>query len=613
MLFKANVNLVKLNHFIVLFVVGIYGYPSFSFEYNSFIGFTFRCLSLIIYGMVFIFFVYSNKPLKNNNNSKNILNFKFGLSDLVKLIAIFLCLLIYFRRELSSSITGDENYLYGASIEYSHYILEKIEDNFSLDNNIPARYLIGLIQLLIILLVVVIYIASEKLIIKNKMITYGFIIICLQFMHTIIFGGSFSYPYLEALPYFFLSPITLFLNLNPKIIAFFMFSCFIFYLYKLLLRQIKGVTVVLLVTAIFTINMMWDISLTINHSIYFVYIVSILLIKLLLNKKISTYEYLIAITLSTFRPTVFMLIIAIYFIENRSKIRIQNLVLNFVKYKDILSAVMLIQIPLFFGRFLDNLYAIRDVNNRNSLNLSSSVHQFTFNIINTDNVYLFLIFIFIILVCFKRQNLEFLLIFILTLLIFFLTAPSKNLEVPIYKVEILSPFLIASIIFFSSVEIRFIRSKVRHLMTILFLSSIIAFNYSESQKQLLPNVSWGQNYQLANSTPPSKYFTFAKVNYSKILLGINSKFQNCKFLDTTYDGAFLLSSNITTKNFVLISKSLTTNLEKIQVESDLNCLIVGNFPLNKFVELNSNLKRPFKLSESFRNKDLNTEVTVFRR
>jgi hypothetical protein len=97
------------------------------------------------------------------------------------------------------------------------------------------------------------------------------------------------------------------------------------------------------------------------------------------------------------------------------------------------------------------------------------------------------------------------------------------------------------------------------------------------------------------------------------LLGINSKFQNCKFLDTTYDGAFLLSSNITTKNFVLISKSLTTNLEKIQVESDLNCLIVGNFPLNKFVELNSNLKRPFKLSESFRNKDLNTEVTVFRR
>jgi hypothetical protein len=129
----------------------------------------------------------------------------------------------------------------------------------------------------------------------------------------------------------------------------------------------------------------------------------------------------------------------------------------------------------------------------------------------------------------------------------------------------------------------------------------------------MPNFSWGADYQLANSTESNKYFTNAKVSYSPVLAGINFRYKNCKFLDITYNSPFLLNSNITSSNFVSVSKSLTVNFKALEQNNRIDCVVVGNYPNEKFVDSNLKLTNSFVLSESHKDKNLETVLNVYRR
>lgn len=610
---SVPLNLHKINGFVVMYVIGIYGFPSFTFDSKSYYGLMVRISYLISFIILIAFFLYNQKKANRNEHKKQMVLLDFRLFDLLTFSAIFLFLLIYYRRELHSSITGDENAVYGASIEYSHFLLEKIVAVGNFGSETIARYLIGLNQILVIFLVIVIFIATEKLIKKHKLVTYLFSLIGLQTIHNYIFGGSYSYPNLETVPYFFISPIVLLLNLNPKVISIFIFSLFAFGIFKLLPKELKILTRGLLLVTLLTLNILWDMTLSINHSSYYFYIVTLILVKWIFSAKVSSSFYLLALIFSCLRSSTLPIIILIFYLDNRNELKFKYLKEIFIKHRDIFSGIMLIQIPLYFGKLIDLLF---------SLGISSGETDFTFynrfrvlglSLLGYKSFFLLLLLILFIGTCLKKHGIHLIVVFLLSFCLTSLTAPIQNLGNPFYNAEILAPYLFISLIFLTSIKTRLVGAKLTEFIKVLFLLFVLFLNYSEARKLLMPNFSWGSDYQLTNSGTSNRYFTNAKVSYAPVLAGINSKYINCRFMDVTYNSPFLLASNITSSNFVSISKSLTINFEVLEQNNGISCVVVGNYPNEKFVDLNLKFTDSFVLSESFRNEYLHTVLYIYRR
>lgn len=339
-----------------------------------------------------------------------------------------------------------------------------------------------------------------------------------------------------------------------------------------------------------------------------------MVVKLMLEHRIEKKWLFIFISLSIFRITSLPVIGLIVFLQYRKQLSIKMIKEFWAKNSLLISFICLIQVPLFMGKVIDSLFALNSRNLENQNHIFDRIYILFDSLKNISFVYILMILFFMAFSLYSMKTFTFIYLFIGSFLIFSLSAPIENLQVPIYKSEILAPFVIAAFIFPLTISLQFLKYRKLFLAHLIFFYAVlISYNFYSAISEKLPNVSWGQNYIYEKNAQANQFITYAKINYAPVLLEVNKYYLNCKYLDITYESPFLLYSEIKSKNFDQINSNLNVSLEELKSTNSIKCLVVGNFPTQEFLKYNELNDLKFKLRQSYLDKKLNTSVKIFER
>jgi hypothetical protein len=625
---KISINYAYLNVVFMIYTVGFYGFPAITIEFNSTSGMIFRIFQLTLIFLAFLgWFIFILKQPENNRNESHKNTINISLNNLLGTLLIFTTIAISRQRELSSSITGDEIAYYDKTISISKHLMQLIISNISAVQIIPARIVIGISQIILICIFLFLIKFLLKFESKNKLYILFTIVIFMYFTRNYYMGGSNLYPDTETLPYFITSPFLLITNVSPKYIAVAMLSVFLQIIYQLSKDTIKQQSLrVTLITILLSLNILTDIATTLNHGIFYIYIFTIFLIIFDREKYVSRQIVLSLLTFSIYRPTVLIILpflLAHVAYRYRSYRKLKYLVSgNMNKIK-----IFMPQYAVLFILVLTNLaYARTDSTVKPSIN--DNLGLWVKNFSNFDLQTTFYIIIgSTFLIGSKRYSI--LLLFFLSFVFYWLTAPRGNLSNPIYKVEIITPFLIFTVtIILTRVsellsKIQFNRNQFYRatgpiaLVLCLLVAQMFKSNYSSTK---FPNYSWNPEYNSVQSkfkirsdtSSHPQYISFAKIDYN--LEALNITLQNsCKFLDIIYSGSFLLKTNISAKEFLVVTKDLSVDYLSLVMNPSINCVFVGNYPYEKFEESNRRLNLKFRLSKAYFSDELGTVLRMYVR
>jgi hypothetical protein len=407
-----------------------------------------------------------------------------------------------------------------------------------------------------------------------------------------------------------------------------MFSVFLLIIYRLTEYRIKQKLLRLqLIILIALLHVFTDIATTLNHGIYYTYIFTIFLI--IFDKNKITSKNLIAglLLFSIFRPTLLsiLIFITVYLLKSNKdfgvlKIKLQKHMSDFYIF---IPQYLILGILVISGA----VYAHYDDKSRSSL--SQNLSLWIKNIINIDHQAFTIIIIGLIFIIVQRKY-YYLFLFISSFIVYCITAPRGNLSNPIYKAEILSPFLIIILViifsFISKLSIEFENYEKKKLAItqryiLILINLFVIYNFISSYNQIqFSNFSWDPKYESFSNERKisdkvyhfSQYASFGKVYYNKQALDIVTR-QNCKFLDITYSGSMFLNTNISARNFINLARPLTIDATELNFSNEVKCVVVGNYPGKKFAEENEILRLNFTLIESFYQNDLKTYLKIYAR
>lgn len=625
---KLRINYAYLNVVFMLYSVGFYGFPAISTDFSSINGLIFRILQYTLIILAFIvWFVSILKQSENYGNYTHHNTVKISLKHLFGTLLIFISIVISRQRELSSSITGDEIAFYDKSISISKFLLKTIILNNSALQISPARIFIGISQLILICIFLILVKFMLKFESKNKLYILFVIVIVLHSVRNYYMGGSSLYPEIETLPYFLTSPLLLFTGISPKYIAAIMLSIFLQVIYQLTKKTIKQKSLrIVLMTILISLNILTDIATTLNHGIYYIYVFTIFLIIFDREKHISRTMIFPLLTFSIYRPTLiilFIFLLAHVVLKSGNYRKLNRLISdNISKLQIFIPQYAIISILMFSNL----VYSHKDP--KSKLSLNDNLDLWVKNFSNLDfQTTLYIIVGCIFLIASRRYSV--ISLFFLSFVFYWLTAPRGNLSNPIYKVETLTPFLILSTIVILS-RVSKLLSKIKNNQKLLYGATgpialalcLLLVQLSEDNYKLteFPNHSWNPEYNSAQSQVSTtsdssinpKYISFAKIDYK--LEALNLVLQNnCKFLDITYSGSFLLKTNISAREFIDLSENLTVDSAILAVDPSINCVFIGNYPYEKFENLNRFLNLGFVLSKAYYNEKLGTALIMYVR
>ena len=611
--------------FFMFYSVGIYGYPAISMQFNSVSGLIFRIfLSLIIFSIL-ILWVISIYNYSENNHKLKPLIYAITLKDITSFAIIYIFLVIVKHKELSSSITGDEINIYDNTLEISRFMMQKAVLTNILFQHVPARFILAIFQLIIISLIIFL---SIKLIRFNSKVKLTFLVvitITLNFIHNYYLGGGSLYPNIETLPYFFSSPILLIANISPKYIAIAMFTLFLQIIYRLTFMAIKHNWLrILLIIFIAELNIFTDIVTSLNHGVYYIYLFTIFLILFDKDKYISKNLILFILVFAIFRPTLILLLFfsALYRLFSSKNINISKTILSNYRnhYFIFLPQYMILAISMLSI----SAYAYFDPKPKPSF--SDNLDLWIKNIANLDYQSLAFLIVGITFV-FKLKKYYIVLLMALSFITYLVTAPKGNLSNPIYKAEVLSPFLIFFVVLiFINISnalinhqnnFKVIKIKIFILLTSFFLLYLFYFN----NKQLsFPNYSWDPKYEQFqsgeinenNNYNSSPYISFGKVKYNQEALNFAAN-SNCRFLDIVYKGSMFLDTDISAVDLINLANPLHIDTSELISNRDVKCVVVGNYPNEKFVKDNNKFKLNFTLLKIFYQDNLGTYLRIYIR
>ena len=603
---------------LVFFVIGFYGYPDLSLQHTTNAGLTLRVIAISIIFFLVVGWIISLFGLRTNRNGKsNEMRIVIGHHQLLNLMLFFPLITIFKYRELSSSITGDEISLYGYSIETSVLVMDVLTRNTSLLDQIPARYVIAFLQFLLILIAIIFYLYLKKRKSTSRISLYLFAIIVFYSFRKLFFNGTYAYPNAEVLPYFILSPVTLVLNLNPRLISYLLFAVFLVAIHNLCLKSTKSHYFSYSIIILFiSFPMTSDISTSINHGVYYVYFLTYFLTRIVFGFRIDHITILALLLFSIFRPTLFpilLLLIAFLFYRKETLRRLKSLL---HRYFFVISSISFVHGIIIVNRSTDFAFAFnagaREANTSFDVRLSGLLES----LFNLDVISVFLLF-FLLITSLREKNFIFIGTLLSSIFIFVLTAHPENLKAPIYKTEILLPFVYLACIK-GLTYLRSVFDRIKNgstytvtawgLISLIFISSNVI--YMNDMK--FSSISWSESVENNEGRNERPYVTYGKVNYNEVVEGLGTKFSGCKFLDVTYSGSFLLGSNIRASNFTELHDSLNIDLSELSEKNLGQCVIVGNYSLTKLVDHVNQEALQLDLIARYTNEILGTTLYVFK-
>ena len=616
--FNPEISLNQLTALIIFFVIGLYGYPSVSLDYKSNLGMIVRTLALTaILFLVCLWILSINKLCKRDKVKSNVLKLAIDYTDVLKVAVIFMLIVIFKKKELSSTITGDEISLYGNSIQISVLTLDFISHQTTLFDAIPARFMLAIIQLFQIVLGVISFIYLRKKSVKYKLIAYLLTISTLFSLRNLLQVGTYTYPNAEVLPYYFLSPITLSLNVNPRLIPYLIFAVFLLTIYNLAKNFTKSIILSSILILLFiSIPMTSDITTSINHAVYYVYFLTYLMVRIIFKLTISANLQLILLLASILRPTLLPILILFFLVPLFRQVKVVGVSRLLWNYGFVFSSIVLVHGIIGVNKLVDFAFGIGANNPQANTSISYRLSTLLESLSQLDAVTAGILTLFFV-INFVQKDFFFPGILFISVFMFAITAPAENLQVPIYKTEILLPFVFLAyakvflliLLFFSKLSrkrIYVVGSWGGLGCALIILNTVYLHNYNFS------GVSWSERFKYDRSNVGEFYITYGKVNYKKVVTRLSEDLSSCKFLDVTYDGTFLLSSNISSREFVAKSKFLNIDLESLTKSNLGQCVIVGNYSLNHLYSHLSNEGLGLELLVNEKDHVLGTTIYAFK-
>lgn len=605
--------------FILFFCIGVYGFPSVTFSHNSLPGLMVRILGFMALLVMFFFWIffhfndYKSAPRRRYR-------FQIRLLDLIGIFYFFFTLVLIWHKELQSTITGDENALFSNSLKHSVLLASPAVNFFPFLKELPIRLLIAGIQLLLISFGIFIWRIIRTRLSSQfaRPILFVIITLILYLLHTIFFGEAYHYPSASVIPYFFLAPLVLIFGLSPKLISFAVFAVFAQISFRLSSHLIRSASFRYATLTLFlSLPIVFDLSTSLNHSVYGAYVVSIALLCATRLRNPSLTIILIVSTTTIFRPTSIVPIFTIWLLTTLiPEVRtsgLKSVYARLVRERSVLLGISILPCALLINRSIAYLFGKASLSNGIS---SEQKFQDFLNSMSNSGYMIFILILFAFLYGVITSTWLVPASFFTNVAQFIIMAPHENLGVPIYKSEILFPFALFGLMaFVKSVETFFMTkyNALRRFFLYSLFSVTLCVRLWDAQSITVPNYSWSESYNFkAAEFYDFDFITYAKIDYSPILNNYKL-FRDCLFKDNVYDGGFLLTSKITAIEFLDTRRRLLWDQSKdLQVESS-NCLIVGDYPIDRFMLENAKNKLGFTLSNSFTNKSLNTTVWVFRK
>lgn len=616
-------SIVQLQLFIVFFVIGVYGYPSFAFDYQSNYGLALRLFQFISYVLVFAFWTHTALYFTGTNRlQERTIRFQINSGDFLIGVSLFLFLIVFRQKELRSSITGDEIALFDQTLLWSKYLASIFAlywENISL---LPARLILAVIQtgILVVVFLVVYLLYKSSQMKRTVLILTCLIFICYKYA----IGESYYYPNLEVLPYFLTLPLYLIFGISPKYTAFVILSLFLVVVYNLTKQFIPSSFLRLVLVFFISIsNILIDITSTLNHSVYFVYIGSITLLYIK-KKAITVNLFFLLMILSVFRPTLLIFLILVFLQLLHEKHERLEVIKKFKKHKNYLMFSLFIVVLTMISRLVSMLFELRSSQNDTSISLD--LQEWFNNLITLDYYSIILLLSGLILSLFSKRHLLIHYI-ILAVPAFWLFIPKSNFSAPAYRVEVWAPaIMLSTIMIIEFISLHKDKILGRRYYSKLKVASIvlsllcITFSINSYESKKFRNYSWNvenaeyliQDYQQVYERHSHKHQMFGKVFYTKELIRLASD-QNCKFFDVVYGGSFLLTSDISMNSFNEYTSDLSTNGRNLSMETSVNCVILGNYPQIKFETINIGFDLGFILKHVFTDPFLGTRVMVYQR
>jgi hypothetical protein len=623
---EIKVNYKFLTLIFVFFAFGIYGYPDISLDHNTVIGFAIRTTQKAIIYFIIGFWMFSILYLsKSNNWSRTIFKFTARVSDLISISTMFVFFKFLKQREYTSSISGDEINFYGSSLQASRIIFEKTIPYLSWIYHVNASVVIAIFQLIIIACIVTVIkqlILTES---KYRLALFFAILIVTHFMNTKYIGGSGSYPNLEVIPYFFLSPIQLLFNFSPKYISLLLFCIFLQIMFHISEGIIKNKYLRIMLISIFaSLNVFIDIASSLNHGVYFIYFTSIFIFLYESRKLEFTEMFSLVLIFSLFRPTLLVLLIFLFFNRNGFETKMPSKFQILWKEWPQLFKIGMIHFLFVINVIIDGIYSVRDPKSKPSF--TNNLEIWINNLTNLDFQSFIIVFFGIIILILLKKTYLFQ-IYLLSVALYLLMAPRGNLSNPIYKAEITTPLLIGILsqfflflsMFYEKIKVRVHLNRYLSIFGLVTFLFIVTYQIHENDKTTkLPNYSWDPRYysyevlnkKLDGYQNSVSSISFGKVDYNNDLLNF-ALINDCKFLDVVTNKTLYLKSGISSISYLKIPEPIALGSTLLYSLNSVKCVIVANYPLDLFLLQNKELDLEFKLLREFYNKQLQTSAFIF--
>lgn len=541
----------------------------------------------ILINLNFIIFFYFYRKYPNNNLR---LDINFKIKEIIFFIFLLLGLFIILSKELNLPLFSDEIATTRRASRTAFFASFLFLDLFNINflKEIPLKYIIHLLSFIQILFIIWII-----FILKNKN-TLGFIfVLMINLILRFIIKDSVHHPPLNHI--FTTGFISLFglSHFVVRISYLIPFWIFLIFLYKMISRHLSENISLFFILSISTMPILALASSIPDHSIWSTIIFIYLLCYLYLNDKIDYKFCILIISIGIlFRISIFsaFVLVGVSFIASYLNKKSEFLKeIKYLIFKEKVFIFILLFLPLFLVSILGTP-AYEGINNSDSFELFYKAVKskiILYSIIKQIPPWYYP---FLFLIFFTKKRIEFLIFFIINLLIYFSIQEGLwgNAK---YVLEYAIPFLILGHLIL--IKILYLKKKIIliNLLSLLFLF----LNLNEIIKFPKSRISFDEMYEngyekiFKSDDKNTKYFLTLPYRYDdafEYIKKINAK-EKTLFFGTTYGFYPEILENYNFKELIKL----------INLKNEFDSLNNSNYSLsNKIlnVEKNKTFKDTFK-------------------
>lgn len=597
-----KINLLEISFFIYILSFGFFGSVSPNLIKHGLLVAVLTSLALSL--PLFLYKYYFSKYRENYA-----INIEFDIEDLCCFSIIGILFFSISSQKLGYSLFNDE--LSYAQSAHGHSItIASIFSKYQLFLQEKARYLIQVVDLVIVLTLFIVWLCVKRL--NNNWIFTFLLLFFFSFRLAFILRGGNGNPHPpgELLPILLSGTFLGITELGLKFGYFAGYLIFLFAIFKISSSNGVARTLNLLsIVSIGSIPLVLDMSTVIEHALWGYIFFTIFITIILLCKEIN-YPILISIiSIGTlFRQSVFLLCVPAAILFFRDRFRKNNTFIPPIKEVFILLAPCLIFLPILVNSLLFGTPATESLSEAIKFNnaLNAFTNGFLITQFNSIFPYFYWVLFILVFIPFAIKDVStrvIILILFLSLILVYFSINTGLWKLPKYQAEYIAPFIVGGIL---SLRILLIKYNFKIFCYILIaaiaVSNLTQCYYPQSNfSNILNRISQENNYSdayreirkkgLENSTLSIGYTygVFPEVinDYTlKNWFEANSIYLNMRNILTqdkspeirsveidknhTIDSLLIFEDSTTSTNHNLITNLRYRNWEIIQIFPSLN-------------------------------------------